>query len=119
MCSTCQLVMPSGEMALLTAWYHPRFCPSSSRLPMFHVPPGAYLARMRWCNVRQWVRRVRWVRWVRRVRRVPRVRWVRWVRWLRWEWWERRVRRVRWVEGAAGAATAAHHIITLGMPTIS
>ena len=39
---TCQLVMPSGEIAFDTAWYHPRFCPSSSRLPMFHVPPGAY-----------------------------------------------------------------------------
>ena len=38
----CQLVIPSGEMALLTAWYQPRFCPSSSRFPMFHVPPGAY-----------------------------------------------------------------------------
>lgn len=39
---TCQLVIPSGEMALLTAWYQPRFWPSSSRFPMFHVPPGAY-----------------------------------------------------------------------------
>jgi len=39
---TGQLVMPSGEIALLTAWYQPRFGPSSSRLPMFHVPPGAY-----------------------------------------------------------------------------
>mmetsp|Transcript_1400 Transcript_1400/g.4521 ORF Transcript_1400/g.4521 Transcript_1400/m.4521 type:complete len:252 (-) Transcript_1400:236-991(-) len=39
---TCQLVMPSGEIAFETAWYQPRFWPSSSRLPMFHVPPGAY-----------------------------------------------------------------------------
>ena len=41
---TCQFEMPSGEIAFDTAWYHPRFCPNSSRFPMFHVPPGAYLA---------------------------------------------------------------------------